>query len=94
MEMNNSMSVTPAEGVLAPFSSEKVVFCFSPKTSTPVKGFKTKSDASGVKSFMVPMQLKILNSSNKHRPEEGPINFVLGGGASPSDEFIEISSFQ
>lgn len=29
------------------------------------------------------MQLKILNSSNIHRPGEDPINFVLSGGACP-----------
>jgi hypothetical protein len=83
VEMSNSMTVSPAEGVLAPFASEKVVFCFSPTTSIPDRGFKTKGPASKVKSFMVPMQLKILNSSNKHRPGEDPINFVLGGGACP-----------
>jgi hypothetical protein len=80
VEMKSSMSVSPAEGVLAPFGAEKVVFRFSPTTSVPERGFKTKAEGKSVKRYTVPMQLKILNSSNKHRPGEGPINFVLGGG--------------
>lgn len=83
VEMNNSMSVTPAEGVLGPFATEKVAFTFKPMSRVPERGFKCIETHKDVRKYSVPMQLKVLNSSNKHRSGEDPINFVLSGGACP-----------
>ncbi|TPX59952.1 hypothetical protein PhCBS80983_g02101 [Powellomyces hirtus] len=80
-----AMTVQPSEGILEPFTSVRVDFAFSPRAPSIGTGFRSSQQAAPHRTFSVPMELKIVNSSasTARVPGEDPIKIQLRGTACP-----------
>ena len=79
----------PSEGILEPFQSSKIIFRLCPEIPPPTLGFKKNKAEQPIKSYKVPMTLKIIDSSAlnscklESAPGESPIDLTLTAQACP-----------
>lgn len=81
----SSIVAIPSEGVLEPFKSCKISFEFSPVFKRAEKGWQANGAMAPVKSYYVPMLLKVINFTleDSLRPGESPISLGLSGKSCP-----------